>query len=65
MFLPLRAALTTVPVWQVVSAVALMLVGILLLVRVGGRLYRGAVLHTAGRLKIRLKIRRAWPNTAG
>jgi hypothetical protein len=27
-----------------------------LLVRVGGRIYRGAVLHTAGRLR----IRQAW-----
>jgi ABC-2 type transport system permease protein len=56
MFMPLRAALTTVPAWQVVAAVALMLLAIPLLVRVGGRLYRGAVLHTAGRLG----LRQAW-----
>jgi ABC-2 type transport system permease protein len=56
MFMPLRAALTTVPAWQVGLSVVLMLAGILLLVRVGGRLYRGAVLHTAGRLR----LRQAW-----
>jgi ABC-2 type transport system permease protein len=61
MFMPLRAALTTVPAWQVAAAVALMLVAIPLLVRVGGRLYRGAVLHTAGRLN----LRQAWSGTTG
>jgi len=61
MFMPLRAALTTVPAWQVALAVLLMLAAILLLVRVGGRLYRGAVLHTGGRLK----IRQAWAGATG
>jgi ABC-2 type transport system permease protein len=60
MFMPLRAALTAVPAWQILTAVALMIAAILLLVRVGGRLYRGAVLHTAGRLK----LRQAWSGTA-
>lgn len=55
-FMPLRAALTSVPAWQLAAAVALMLLAILGLIRVGGRLYRGAVLHTAGRLQ----IRQAW-----
>jgi ABC-2 type transport system permease protein len=58
-YMPLRAALTDVPAWQTVVAVLLMLAGILTLVRVGGRLYRGAVLHTSGRLR----IRQAWQGT--
>jgi ABC-2 type transport system permease protein len=56
MFMPIRAALTSVPAWQMLLAVMLMLVAILLVIRLGGRLYRGAVLHTAGRLR----LRQAW-----
>lgn len=59
-YMPLRAALTDVPAWQVVVAVLLMAAGILVLVRVGGRLYRGAVLHTGGRLR----MREAWRGAA-
>jgi ABC-2 type transport system permease protein len=55
-YMPLRATLTDVPGWQIAAAVVLMVLAILGLVRVGGRLYRGAVLHTAGRLR----IRQAW-----
>jgi ABC-2 type transport system permease protein len=56
MFMPLRAGLTAVPVWQMALAVVLMAVAIVGTIQVGGRLYRGAVLHTAGRLR----IRQAW-----
>jgi ABC-2 type transport system permease protein len=56
MFMPLRAGLTHVPVWQMLAAVLLMLLAIVGMVQVGGRLYRGAVLHTTGRLR----IRQAW-----
>ena len=56
MFMPLRSALVPVPAWQIVLAVALMLLATVALVRVGGRLYRGAVLHTGGRLR----LRQAW-----
>ncbi|GAA0808193.1 ABC transporter permease [Spirilliplanes yamanashiensis] len=55
-YMPLRSALTDVPAWQTGAAVLLMIVAIGVLVRVGGRLYRGAVLHTGGRLR----IRQAW-----
>lgn len=61
MFMPLRAALTSVPAWQMTAAVALILAAILGLVRVGGRLYRSAVRHMAGRLK----IRQAWTGHTG
>jgi ABC-2 type transport system permease protein len=55
-FMPVRAALTDVPAWQMAAAVLLMAAAIMILIRIGGRLYRGAVLHTAGRVQ----IRQAW-----
>jgi ABC-2 type transport system permease protein len=59
MFMPLRAGLTDVPSWQMVLAVVLMALAITGMIQVGGRLYRGAVLHTAGRLRIRQAWHRA------
>lgn len=59
MFMPLRAGLTDVPAWQMLLAVALMALAILGTVSLGGRLYRGAVLHTAGRLRLRQAWHRA------
>jgi ABC-2 type transport system permease protein len=56
MFMPLRAGLTDVPAWQMLTAVALMILAIIGMVHVGGRLYRGAVLHTGSRLQ----LRQAW-----
>jgi ABC-2 type transport system permease protein len=55
-FMPLRTALTNVPAWQIATALALTIVAIIALVRIGGRIYRGAVLHTSGRLS----LRQAW-----
>ena len=51
--MPLRAALVTVPAWQVVAAVVLMLAAIYGLFRAGARLYQNAVLHTGARLHLR------------
>jgi ABC-2 type transport system permease protein len=59
MFMPLRAGLTTVPAWQMVLAVVLMALAIVGMIQAGGRLYRGAVLHTAGRLHLRQAWRQA------
>ena len=56
MFMPVRAGLTDVPIWQMLAAVGIMALAILGMVQIGGRLYRGAVLHTTGRLR----IRQAW-----
>jgi ABC-2 type transport system permease protein len=56
MFMPLRAGLTDVPAWQMLAAIVLMVLAILGMVQVGGRLYRGAVLHMGGRIR----IRQAW-----
>lgn len=54
--MPLRAALVTVPPWQIAAAVIIMLATIYGLLRVGARLYRNAVLHTGARLH----LRQAW-----
>jgi ABC-2 type transport system permease protein len=51
-FMPLRSSLVSVPAWQVVAAVVLMLAGTYGLFRAGVRLYRNAVLHTGARLHI-------------
>jgi len=51
--MPLRSALVTVPAWQIVAAVTLMLAAICLLFLAGGRLYQNAVLHTGARLRLR------------
>lgn len=58
-FMPLRAALTDVPAWQIAGAAFLMILAIIALVRAGGRVYRGAVLHTGGRLGVRQAWHRA------
>jgi ABC-2 type transport system permease protein len=58
-FMPLRAGLTHVPAWQMGLAVLLMALAIIGMVQAGGRLYRGAVLHTGGRLR----LRQAWHQT--
>ena len=55
-FMPLRTALTSVPAWQVAAAVILMIASTFALMRVGGRVYRGAVL----RMGQRVRLRQAW-----
>lgn len=60
LMMPLRTALTDVPMWQPVLAVAIELAAIVGLVYLGGRLYRGAVLRV-GR---KLSLREAWHATA-
>ena len=51
-FMPLRTSLTDVPAWQVAAAVLLTLASVYGLLRVGGRLYRNAVLRTGARLHV-------------
>jgi ABC-2 type transport system permease protein len=51
--MPVREAAGGLPWWQVLVAVALMLVGIAVVVRLGGRIYAGALLRTSGRTKLR------------
>lgn len=51
-FMPLRTSLADVPAWQVAAAAILTLASVYGLFRIGGRLYRNAVLHTGARLHI-------------
>ncbi len=59
--MPVRQAAGDVAVWEVGLSVVLMLVAIALVVRLGGRVYAGALLRTGGKTKIReaLKAERA------
>ena len=53
MIVPLRAALGAIEPWEIGLAVIVNLVAIALLLEFGGRVYSGAVLQTAGRMKLR------------
>ena len=59
--MPVRMAAGEVAVWELAIAVALQLVAIAVVVRVGGRIYAGALLRTSGKTKLReaLKAERA------
>lgn len=51
--MPVRFATGAVAWWELLLAVLLMVVAIVALVRVGGRIYAGALLRTGGRVKIK------------
>jgi ABC-2 type transport system permease protein len=51
--MPVRIAAGEAAWWEVVVAVVLMLVAIAAIVRLGGRVYAGALLRTGGKLKLR------------
>ncbi|CCH86336.1 ABC-type Na+ efflux pump, permease component [Modestobacter italicus] len=51
--MPVRQAAGGAAWWEVVVAVVLMLVSIAAIVRVGGRVYSGALLRTGGKVKLR------------
>ena len=51
--MPVRQAAGDVAPWEVALAVVLMLAAIALIVRVGGRIYAGALLRTGGKTKLR------------
>ena len=55
--MPVRQAAGDVAVWEIALSVAVMLVAIALIVRLGGRVYAGALLRTGGRTKIREALR--------
>jgi ABC-2 type transport system permease protein len=50
---PLRAAFDAIPAWQIGLSIVITLIGIWALFTVGARVYSGAVLQTAGRMKLR------------
>ncbi|MBJ7453542.1 MAG: ABC transporter permease, partial [Blastococcus sp.] len=49
--MPVRQAAGEVPLWEIALAVVLMVVAIVLVVRLGGRIYSGALLRTGGKIK--------------
>jgi ABC-2 type transport system permease protein len=51
--MPVRQAAGDVAVWEMALAVVLMLIAIAVTVRIGGRIYAGALLRTGGRTKMR------------
>ena len=53
MVMPVRVSTGDVPWWQILLAVFLLLVAIVGVVRVGGRIYAGALLRKGGRVKVR------------
>ena len=50
---PVRMAAGEAAWWEVAVSVVLMLVAIALIVRLGGRVYAGALLRTRGKVKLR------------
>ena len=55
--MPVRQAAGDVALWEIGLAVVLMLVAIALIVRLGGRVYAGALLRTSGKTKLREALR--------
>ncbi len=51
--MPVRQAAGEVAPWEIALAVVLMLLAIVLVVRLGGRIYSGALLRTGGKIKMR------------
>jgi ABC-2 type transport system permease protein len=51
--MPVRQAAGEVALWEVALAVVLMVAAVVLVVRLGGRIYSGALLRTGGRIKMR------------
>ena len=55
--MPVRMAAGEVAAWELGIAVALQLIAIAVVVRVGGRIYAGALLRTSGKTKLRDALR--------
>ena len=57
MVMPVRTAAGEAAAWEVGLAVLIMLVAIAVVVRIGGRIYAGALLRTTGKVKLREALR--------
>jgi ABC-2 type transport system permease protein len=57
--MPVRAATGTVPTWQLVVSIALILLTTLIVVRLGARIYQGAVLSIGQKVRLRDAFRLA------
>jgi ABC-2 type transport system permease protein len=51
--MPIRASLTDVPVWELLVSIALVLVATYLLIRLGGRVYKGSILKIGAKVRLR------------
>ncbi|MDO4606179.1 MAG: ABC transporter permease [Bowdeniella nasicola] len=56
--MPMRMAVTTVPVWQTALALVIVIATAALLLLLAERIYRGAVLHSGSRMKLSEAFRR-------
>ncbi|MDF1597933.1 MAG: ABC transporter permease [Acidimicrobiia bacterium] len=54
--MPIRASLTDVPSWEMLISIALVVAATYLLIRLGGRVYRGSIL----RIGAKVPLREAW-----
>ena len=61
MVMPVRAAVSDVPTWEVVLAIGIVVVSVYGLVRLGGRIYTGAIL----KLGSKVRLRDAWRASNG
>jgi ABC-2 type transport system permease protein len=57
MVMPVRTAAGEAAAWEVGLAVLLMLVAIAVIVRIGGRVYAGALMRTSGKVRLREALR--------
>jgi ABC-2 type transport system permease protein len=57
MVMPVRQAAGGAAWWEVLLSALIMLAAIAVVVRVGGRVYAGALLRTSGRTKVREALR--------
>jgi ABC-2 type transport system permease protein len=63
--MPIRIARGEVALWEVALALALTAAAIYALVRLGGRVYAGAVLRTGAKVRLRDAWRFGGPDIAG
>jgi len=59
MVMGVRATVSAVPIWELVVSVLLIVLTTYGLVRLGGRIYRGAILHSGAKIKLRTAWRSA------
>lgn len=59
MVMAVRSTTSDVPLWEVLVAVALIGVSTVLLIKLGGRIYRGAILQSGRKMKLRAAWRSA------
>ncbi len=59
MVMAVRATTSDVPIWEVAVAITLLIVTTILLIKLGGRIYRGAILQSGKKTKLRTAWRSA------